>query len=170
MELYVIRHAVAEPLGKRNEFSDEQRALTEEGRSRMGETAKGLARLGVELDLILTSPLVRAVETAEIVASSFGLSKKEVKRTNELAPGASFEQLFTEIKAQVGAESLALVGHQPDLGRLLSRIVMSEGATASIQLKKGSVCCINVTETVPTLRGELLWLLTPRQLRVLAKK
>lgn len=170
MELYVIRHAIAEPLGKRNEFRDEQRALTEEGRSRMHEIARGLGKLGVELDLILTSPLMRAVETAEIVAPCLGLSRKDVKPTSHLAPGASFEQLFAEIKAQTGVESLALVGHQPDLGMLVSRIILGEGGTASLQLKKGSVCCINVTETVPALRGGLLWLLMPKQLRVLAKK
>lgn len=170
MELCVIRHAIAEPLGKSNEFSDEKRALTEEGRSRMREAVKGLSKLGVEFDLVLTSPLERALETAEIVAACFGLSKKEIRQTGALAPGASFEQLFAEIKSHAGAESIALVGHQPDLGNLISRIIVGDGGTASIQLKKGSVCCINVIETVPSLRGELMWLLTPRHLRTLAKK
>jgi hypothetical protein len=52
---------------------------------------------------------------------------------------------------------------------VISRIIQGSGGTASIQMKKGSVCCIEVTETVPTLRGELMWLLTPKQLRLLAK-
>jgi len=69
MDLYIIRHAIAESLGKENEFSDDRRALTEEGRDRMREIAKGLHRLGAEFDLILTSPLVRAVETAQVVAA-----------------------------------------------------------------------------------------------------
>ena len=169
MELFVIRHAIAEPLGRRNEFTDEKRALIVEGRNRMREVVKGLIKLGVEFDLILTSPLARAVETAEIIATAVGLSKKEIKQSVNLAPGASAEHLFAEIKSHAGVEAIALIGHQPDLGGLISRIIQSGGGALSIQLKKGSVCCLSVTETVPTLRGDMVWLLTPRQLRLVAK-
>ena len=169
MELFVIRHAIAEPLGKQNEFSDEKRALTAEGKNRMREVAKGLVKLGVEVDLILTSPLVRAVETAEIVGTAAGLTKKEIVQSGNLGPGASAEKLFAEIKGLAGVEAIALIGHQPDLGGLISRIIQTKSSELSIQLKKGSVCCLNVTETVPTLRGEMVWLLTPRQLRHVAK-
>ena len=167
MELFIIRHAIAEPLGKKNEFSDEQRALTTEGRSRMRDIVKGLVKLGVEPDLILTSSLTRAVETAEIVAAEAGLAKSEIRQSPNLAPGASADKLFSEIKGLAAVETIALIGHQPDLGSLISRIIAGKSATIPIQLKKGSVCCLNVTETVPTLRGELVWLLTPRQLRLI---
>lgn len=169
MEIFVIRHAIAEPLGKENEFSDEMRALTAEGRSRMREVVKGLVKLGVELDLILTSPLKRAVETAEIIGTAAGLTKKEVKLSANLAPGASAEDLFAEIKGLAGVEAIALIGHQPDLGDLISRIIHCDAAAPSIQLKKGGACGLNVTETVPTLRGDMIWLMTPRQLRLVAK-
>jgi phosphohistidine phosphatase len=169
MELFVIRHAIAEPLGRGNEFTDEERALTVEGRNRMREVVKGLIKLRVEFDLMLTSPLARAVETAEIIAASMRLSKKDIKQSGNLAPGASAEDLFAEIKGHAGAEAIALVGHQPDLGGLISRIIQSDGGALSIQLKKGGVCCVNVSETVPTLRGDMMWLLTPKQLRLLAK-
>lgn len=168
MELYVIRHAIAQQLGRKNDFTDEKRALTSEGRERVREAARGLRRLGVEFDLILTSPLVRAVETAEIIASVLGLGKKEIEQTGNLAPDASTENLFTEIKRHTGAESIALVGHQPDLGEIISRIIQGNGNLA-IELKKGSVCCIKVSETVPTLRGNLMWLFAPKHLRILAK-
>lgn len=168
MELYIIRHAIAQPLGRRNDFTDEKRALTAEGRDRMREVARGMRRLGVELDLILTSPLVRAVETAETLAGAFGMNKKEVVQTQNLAPEASADELFAELKNHTGAESIALVGHQPDLGHLICKIVQGNG-NFSIELKKGSVCCINVTETVPTLHGTLSWLMSPRQLRLLSK-
>jgi phosphohistidine phosphatase len=168
MDLYIIRHAIAQQLGQKNDFTDEKRALTSDGREKMREAARGLRKLGVELDLILTSPLVRAVETAEIVAGALGLNKKEVEQTPNLAPGASPDELFAEIKKHTGAESIALVGHQPDLGGLVSKIVQGNGSLA-IMLKKGSVCCISVTETVPTLHGGLGWLLTPKQLRLLAR-
>ena len=168
MDLYIIRHAIAQQLDKKNDFMDEKRSLTNEGRERMREVVKGLLKLGVELDLILTSPLVRALETADIVATAFGLSKKDVVPTDNLKPGASSDDLFAEIKKRAGVESLALVGHQPDLGFIVSRIVQGN-ENLSIMLKKGSICSINVIETVPTLHGNLIWLLTPKQLRLLAK-
>jgi phosphohistidine phosphatase len=169
MELIIVRHGIAEPLGKRNEFSDEKRVLTAEGRSRMREIVKGLVKLGVEVDSILTSPLARALETAEIVAGAVGFNKKDIKSTDNLSPGAACEGLFAEIKSNPGAETVVLVGHQPDLGILVSKIIHGTPNPSSIQLKKGSICSISVTETVPTLRGELMWLLTPRHLRLVAK-
>lgn len=168
MELYIIRHAIAQPLGQKNDFTDEKRALTSEGRERMRESAKAIRKLGVMFDLVMTSPLARAVETTEILASALGLGKKEIEQTANLAPGASVEELFAEIKRHKGIESIALVGHQPDLGEIISSIVQGD-ASLAIELKKGSVCCVNITETVPRLRGELSWLMTPRQLRLLAK-
>ncbi|MFY9610135.1 MAG: phosphohistidine phosphatase SixA [Blastocatellia bacterium] len=167
MELYLIRHALAQQLGLKNDFTDEKRTLTSEGRERMREAARGLRKLGVQLDLLLTSPLVRAVETAEIVADAMGFSKKEIIPTDKLAPGGSADDLFAEIKSH-SVESVALVGHQPDLGEMMAKILQTRGKL-SIDLKKGSVCCINVVETVPSLRGELVWLMTPKQLRLLAK-
>lgn len=167
MELYVIRHAISEPLGKHNEFSDEKRSLTDAGRDRMREAAKGLRTLAIQFDLLLTSPLIRAIQTAEIIASAFDVGAKEIQQTASLAPGASAQALIAEIKSHTGVESVALVGHQPDLGLLVSGIIGS--AAPSIQLKKGGVCCVNVTETVPVLRGDLVWLLTPKQLRLLAR-
>ena len=168
MELYLIRHALAQQLGLKNDFTDEKRTLTSEGRDRMREAARGLRKLGVQLDLLLTSPLVRAIETAEIVADALGISKKEIMQTDKLAPGASADELFAEIKSHTGVESVGVVGHQPDLGEILAKIVQARNKFA-IDLKKGSVCCINVVETVPSLRGELVWLMTPKQLRLLAK-
>jgi phosphohistidine phosphatase len=169
MDLYIIRHAIAQQLDKKNDFTDEKRALTNEGRERMREGARGLRKLGIELDLILTSPFVRAVETAEIAANAFGLSKKDVEQTDNLKPEASIDKLFTEIKKRTDIESLALVGHQPGLGEIISRIVQGNGGNLSLMLKKGSICSIKVVETVPTLHGNLMWLLTPKQLRLLAK-
>ena len=168
MELYIIRHAEAQPLGRKNDFTDEKRALTTEGRDRIKEGAKGLRKLGVELDLILTSPLIRAVETAEIVAGALGLGKREILQTENLKPGALRDRLFSEIKSHSGAESIALVGHEPDLSAIISDILHSD-SSLPIDLKKGSVSFLNVTETVPSLHGSLLWLLTLRQLRMLAK-
>ncbi len=168
MNLYMIRHGIAQPLGKKNDFRDEKRVLTSDGRDRMRASAKGLRKLGIEFDIILTSPLARANETAEIIAEALGVDKKQIHRTDNLKPGASAEELFSEIKKHKNAESIALVGHQPDLGELISRI--AHGNTGlSLQVKKGGVCCINVKETVPALRGSLVWFFMPKQLRLLSK-
>ena len=167
MDIYIIRHAEAQQLGQKNDFTDEKRSLTSQGKDRMRDGAKGLRKLGVEPGLILTSPLVRAVETAEIVAAGLGLNKKEIVQTDNLKPAASVDDLFAEIKKCAGVESIAIVGHEPDLSAIVSRIL--QGSGLAIDLKKGSVCCLNVTETVPALRGSLVWLLTLRQLRMLGK-
>jgi|SRR6185295_9225236 phosphohistidine phosphatase len=168
MELYLIRHGLAQQLGLKNDFTDERRTLTAEGRDRMREVSRGLRKLGVQLDLLITSPLVRAVETAELVAEALALNKKEIIQTAGLAPGGSADELFSEIKSYTGVESAGLVGHEPYLGELAARMVQSTGHLA-ISLRKGGVCCINVVETVPSFRGELVWLMTPKQLRLLAK-
>jgi phosphohistidine phosphatase len=170
MELYLIRHGLAQPLGQKNDFSDEKRALTSQGRDRMREIVRGLHRLGVALDLIMSSPLVRAVETASIVAEGLGMDEKLIELTSNLSPGSSADELLAEIKQRKRTESLALVGHEPDLGLLVARIISSNGdCRMSIPLKKGGVCCIQVRQTVPTFRGSLTWLLTPKPLRLLAK-
>lgn len=168
MELYLIRHGIAQQLGLKNDFTDEKRTLTSEGRERMRDIARGLRKLGVQLDLLLTSPLTRALETAEIVAEVLGFSKKEIIQTGGLSPGGAADELFAEIKSHTGVEAVALVGHEPYLGELAARIVQCNGRLA-IDLKKGSVCGINVVETVPSLRGELVWLMTPKQLRLLGR-
>jgi phosphohistidine phosphatase len=167
MELYIIRHAEAQQLGQKNNFTDEKRALTGDGRDRMRDGIKGLRKLGVEPGLVLTSPLARAVETADIVAAGLGLPKKEIVQTDNLKPGASSDDLFAEIKKHAEVESIALVGHEPDLGGIISKILNCGGL--AIDLKKGSVCCLNITETVPALRGRMMWLLTLKQLRMLSK-
>jgi phosphohistidine phosphatase len=170
MEIYLVRHAVAQQLGQKNEFTDEKRALTSQGRERMREIARGLKRLGVVPDLIMTSSLVRAIETGAILAETLGLDQKQIRTSDTLAPGGSFDELFTELKQQKRTESVALVGHEPDLSSLISRIVCAEGnGNLSVPLKKGGVCCINVAETVPAFKGSLIWLLTPKHLRLLGR-
>jgi len=167
MDIYLIRHGIAQELGEKNGFMDERRALTSDGRSKMREAARGMARLGIELDLLLTSPLVRAADTAEIVADALGLKKGDVRQTSALSPGAPPEQLFSEIKS-AESSSIGLVGHQPDLGDFISRMVAGSGGL-SIELRKGAVCLVNITETVPSPRGSLRWLLQPKQLRAVGK-
>src|SRR5215470_9455742 len=143
MDIYLVRHAIAQQLGQKNEFTDEKRSLSSQGRERMRQIAKGLGRLGVVPDLIMTSPLVRAIETGDILAEALGLEQKQIRKSNALSPGGSFDELFAEIKRQKRIQSVALVGHEPDLSSLISRIVSGDGAL-SVPLKKGGICCIRV--------------------------
>jgi phosphohistidine phosphatase len=166
MELYLIRHGLAHPIGHRNDFADEKRTLTSQGRDRMREVARGLRKLAVKPELILTSPFARATETAEIVADTLGVDKQMLLITANLAPGCPFEQLFAEIKDK-RAESVALVGHEPDLGRIAGLIL--SGQNLSVPLRKAGVCRVDVTETVPSFRGRLAWLLTAKQLRIIGR-
>ena len=167
MELYIVRHGLAQPLGQKNDFTDEKRTLTSQGRDRMREVARGLRKLGVRPELVLTSPLARAQETAEIVADTLGVDRQMLVATPNLAPGGSFEDLFAEIKEK-RVESIALVGHEPDLGELAGLIISGEGRVP-LPLRKGGACHIDVTETVPTFKGSLVWMLTPKQLRMMGK-
>jgi phosphohistidine phosphatase len=168
MELYFIRHAAAEPVGQENDYLDERRRLTAEGRQRMQETAAGLRSLGVKFDAILTSPLMRAIETAEIIAQALEMDRNLIQRTAALAPQSTVGSLVIEIRKHAELAGVAIIGHQPDIGQAISRVVCGY-PDASIQFKKGSVCAVRVSETAPTIRGVLLWLMTPKQLRVMSK-
>ncbi|MGH9762118.1 MAG: phosphohistidine phosphatase SixA [Blastocatellia bacterium] len=168
MEIYLIRHGIAHPLGQKNEFTDEKRTLTPQGRERMREVARGLRRLGIKLDLIMSSTLARAEETANIVAEAMGIDEKLIVKTANLAPGARISDITSEIKQQNVPRSVALVGHEPLLGYLAGALACRD-SHSSIPLKKGGACFIEVVETVPEFRGNLVWLATPRQLRLIGK-
>jgi phosphohistidine phosphatase len=167
MELYLVRHGLAHPLGQKNDFADEKRTLTAQGRDRMREVARGLRKLGVRPEMILTSPLARARETAEIVADTLDVDKQMLVATAYLAPGCVFQELFAEIKEK-RVESIALVGHEPDLGELAGVIISSQDNIA-LPLRKGGACRLDVTETVPSFKGTLVWLMTPKQLRIIGR-
>ncbi|MEQ1731237.1 MAG: phosphohistidine phosphatase SixA, partial [Vicinamibacterales bacterium] len=115
-ELYLIRHAVAEERGP--EWPDDaKRPLTEDGIARMRKAAKGLKRLDVRFDVVMASPLVRARQTADVVASVFD-EKPPLVLTTSLAPGGRYSDLLADLQKQVRRTRIALVGHEPDLGRL----------------------------------------------------
>ena len=152
---------------------DADRPLTDEGRVKMKQEAKGMRKLGLAFDLIFTSPLLRARQTAEIVAEAFGLEDKLII-TNALAAGRSLTRganKHIEIFVEVGAHDCSralLVGHQPDLSELTS-VLLSGNRDLSIEFKKGGLCGVEVSSMPPRAPGVLLWLLTPRQLKLMAE-
>jgi phosphohistidine phosphatase len=159
-ELYLIRHAIAEARG--DAFPDDgKRPLSEDGIDRMKKEARGLARLNVSVDVILTSPLVRARQTADLVAAALD-SRPPIVTIDSLAPGGSYAAFVTELEKHARKRSIALVGHEPGIGELAARLV---GSRHPFEFKKGAICRIDVDEIPPSGPGHLRWMLTPKILR-----
>ncbi|MGE3955640.1 MAG: phosphohistidine phosphatase SixA [Vicinamibacterales bacterium] len=162
VQLYLIRHAIAEERGEAWP-DDTLRPLTRDGKSRMRKVVRGLGRLDVQVDVVLTSPLVRARETAEIVAAAFDPAPRIVV-VDALAPDGSHTALLDALKKHARRKSVALVGHEPDLGRLAARLV---GARNPFEFRKGAVCRIDVARLPPTAPGAVQWFATPAMLRAI---
>ncbi|MFO7692889.1 MAG: phosphohistidine phosphatase SixA [Vicinamibacterales bacterium] len=160
--IYLVRHGLAAEQGP--EFpNDDDRPLTSDGIERMRVEVIGLRALDVRLDRVLTSPLVRAAQTAEILASGLGCAVPPVT-VDALRPGGRYDALLAAL-AQTGHDrSVALVGHMPSIGEMAARLI---GAREPLIFKKGAVCCIETEALPPTDAGRLKWFVTPRALRAL---
>jgi phosphohistidine phosphatase len=159
-ELYLIRHGSAEARGDAWP-DDAKRPLSEDGMSRLKKEARGLARLDVAVDVVLTSPLVRTKQTAEIVAAALD-SRPPIVNIDSLAPGGSYAALVADLEKHARKHSIALVGHEPGIGELAARLI---GSRHPIEFKKGAVCRIDLDEIPPSGPGDLRWMLTPKILR-----
>ncbi|HKG53659.1 MAG TPA: phosphohistidine phosphatase SixA [Anaerolineales bacterium] len=160
MNLYIIRHAIAVEEGTAGYESDSERPLTDKGRKKMRQIAKGLRNLGVEFDLILSSPYVRARETAEILADTLK-PKKKITFTENLIPSGNPELLIGEITDNYSVDNIALVGHEPHLSNLIG-ILVAESSKMDLTLKKGGVCYLSADDLHHRdHRATLEWLLTP---------
>lgn len=163
-EIYLIRHAIAED---RSEAwpDDTKRPLTESGISRMRKAARGLLRMGVSFDVMLTSPLVRTRQTAEVVAAAFD-ERPPIVAVDSLQPGGSWQSVLTDLEKQARRSRIALVGHEPDLGQLAAHLI---GSRHPIEFKKGAICRIDVDTLPPPGPGTLRWLMTTKILRLMQK-
>lgn len=159
MNIYIIRHAIAVDEGTPEYEQDSDRPLTDKGRKKMRQIAKGLRTLGLEFDLILSSPYVRARETAEILADVFKM-KKKLAFSENLIPMAEPERLLPEVIEKYPVDSIALVGHEPHLSTLIG-VLATENARLDITLKKGGVCYLAADNLHHEHRATLEWLLTP---------
>jgi len=163
-EIYLIRHGAAEQRGEAWP-DDSKRPLTEDGMSKLRKSARALKRLGVAIDVIVTSPFVRTRQTAEIFAS--GLEPHPHLMTAEsLTPDGTIAAVLADLEKQAKRERIALVGHEPGMGELLARLV---GSRHPIPFKKGAVCRIDVEGLPPAGPGDLRWFLTPRIMRAIGK-
>jgi phosphohistidine phosphatase len=163
LELYLIRHGLAAERGE--EYPDDsKRPLTTTGISRLRKEAKALETLGVGFDHIITSPLVRTRQTADVFAEVLK-SKPSVSHSDALAPAGTPAGIFQELTKHMRKGRIALVGHEPNIGELAARLI---GARTAIEFKKGAVCRIDFEVLPPKGTGHLRWLVTPRMLRKIA--
>jgi phosphohistidine phosphatase len=162
MRLLFLRHGQAEP---RETWPgpDATRPLTAEGRRAMAREAATIARLGVVPDVVLSSPLVRARETAELVAEALGLADR-LRDDERLASGFDAAQLRAIIQENHGAETLMFVGHEPDFSLTVGELV----GGAALVCKKGGLARVDVDEESHT--AQLVWLLPPKLLTLSANK
>jgi phosphohistidine phosphatase len=167
MILYIVRHAIAVSRGTSG-MDDDDRALTDEGVSKMRQIAAGLCRLGCVPEIILSSPLVRARQTAEILLQAFGKGI-ELEIFPALAPEGARGDLFGKINSleKKRIQRLMIVGHKPSLGEIAGEIAFGS-SKHYIELKKGGVCTIELDSVQGTPKGILAELLTPSILRRLA--
>ena len=159
MNLYIIRHAIAVDRGTPEYEDDSQRPLTEKGKKKMRQIASGLRALGVDFDFILSSPYIRARETAEILADVFK-TKADVAFSENLIPMGDPDLLIAEMNEKYNVNSIALVGHEPHLSTLISLLV-SENTSLDMTLKKGGVCRLSADDLHHNRKAALEWLLTP---------
>jgi phosphohistidine phosphatase len=164
-QLFLIRHGIAEERGDAWP-DDNKRPLSEDGIERFQRSARGLARLDVWIDVVLSSPLVRARQTADIVASAFD-PRPSIITIESLAPEGSYASLLTDLEKHGRKTRIALVGHEPNIGELGARLI---GSRHSFEFKKGAVCRIDVDEIPPVSPGDLRWFLTPKMMAAIKKK
>jgi phosphohistidine phosphatase len=166
MRLYLVRHAIAVEQDLRQWPDDRQRPLTAAGRQRFKRTAQSLVALmesGGTVERLLTSPLLRARETAGILHRA-GLPQPVEESV--LAPGRTAARVLAVLRAH-DAQSIAVVGHEPDLGRLLAVCIAGPDAKLSLRFRKGGAACLSFAGAPRVGEATLEWLLPPKALRAL---
>lgn len=167
MQLIVIRHAIAMD---REEYAktgrpDSDRPLTDTGRRRMRKNARGLQRISPHPDLIGTSPWLRAADTAAVVAETLGVERMET--VEAMLPDRPPLELANWLNSKSELSTVAVVGHEPHLGELVTWLIGGNQGS-NVEFKKGGACLLRIDEEVDAGSAVLLWHLTPAQLRGLA--
>jgi phosphohistidine phosphatase len=161
MIIYFLRHASAgEPVS--NPKKDEKRALDETGVEQCGYVGRALAALDVQVDVILSSPLKRAAQTASLVGNEMGYEGK-LQLEDALRPTAAFADFRKLLEKYAKRDAVLVVGHNPNLSEFLGRSISETGCEAAVDLKKGAVARVEMSRN----QGSMMWCLTPKILRSL---
>lgn len=167
MEIYILRHGIAVEPGSPGFEDDSQRPLTAEGKKKMRRIAKAIKAMDLSFDLVLTSPFLRAKQTADIVVE-FLKAKKKLVLAEELTPSGSPRALIARIRNSIPPQGkVLLVGHEPYLSRFVSLLVTGD-FSAAITLKKGGLCKLTAESLKQGRCASLDWLLTPAQMQLMA--
>ncbi len=159
MNLYLARHGIAEDQAP---GGDAARPLTAEGHERMKEIAAGLGQLSLQVDCVVSSPLLRAVQTAEILARELGTGER-VETLRCLAPGGSLPEFLQWLEDE-GHENVLAVGHMPDIGEWAARCLTGQ-RTIGLLFKKGAVCALSFEGEPAAGSARLEWLMQPAALK-----
>ncbi|HEY2119011.1 MAG TPA: phosphohistidine phosphatase SixA [Candidatus Acidoferrum sp.] len=166
MQLYIVRHGIAVDREDPKCPPDPERFLTEEGIEKTRQVAKGVAEIATIPDLMLSSPYVRAMQTAEIFAKALEYPKDKIRKSDFLLPGAESLQLFRELSKDKDNSVVFVFGHSPHLDDLIATALTSKHHITS--LKKAGVALVELRRLVPP-SGELVWLSTPKLLKKVGK-
>jgi phosphohistidine phosphatase len=163
--IYLVRHGVAESFS--TTLADEERRLTPAGRDALARVAVGLSRLDVVPGVILASPLVRAIETAEILRRPLA-GGAAVQLCSALAPGNPLSAIFDLLTEHMHEEQIVLVGHEPTMGELASCLLTGSPGLAPLRFKPGAVAAIDFPSAAPETCGSLRWFLRAEQFAAFA--
>lgn len=167
MKVYLVRHGIASERIGGAILNDAQRPLTDEGRAELRLVAQALKKIGVKADLVVSSPLIRAKQTAEILNDFLG--NGDVQITDALAPAGDPNALWKFLKKFPHSEEVFFVGHEPDIGRLACNLMWA-GPEVEMPFKKATVCRVDVSSFPPSYPGILKWLMTPKIASAIADK
>ncbi len=166
MHVYLVRHAIAYAADSAAWPDDRERPLTADGEKKFRRASRGLRELVPSVDVVLSSPLVRAWQTAEILRSHAGWPAP--LRFDPLEPGRPPAEVADALQPHAGLQSLALVGHEPSLHELASYLLSGEPSSVRLTMKKGGVARLAFPDSLRAAAAELDWLLAPGLLRALA--
>jgi len=162
MRLYIVRHGIAIDREDPKCPPEAERYLTEEGVEKTKQVAEAVAALGIQADLMFSSPYVRATQTAAIFASELEYSKQKIRRTDSLLPGAEPGAFLRELAREKDVSTVLCFGHAPHVDGLLGAAV---GASRHItSMKKAGVALVELKRLSPP-NGQLVWLITPKLMR-----
>jgi phosphohistidine phosphatase len=166
MELYIVRHGIAIDREDPKSPPDPERYLTEEGMERTREVANAVTAFGSSAEVLVSSPYVRAMQTAEIFAAAFAYPKSKIRKTDALLPGAEPLAFFRELARDKQVSAVFCFGHAPHVDGLIATALGLKHYVTS--MKKAGVALLELKRLSPP-SGQLVWLATPKLLRRAAK-